>query len=474
MGYLKRLSSANRRLGVLVGLASLLLLPGCNERKPRDLRPCPSVGFELCDILESECQARVYRHSECARDFEGAGMPEVNTMSRADYRAQLTQANKGGQKSKEAREDKMITSAFVMLRLLDPKVKSQQENDIEIQVNSTLAYYSIADKDITLIDHQRNSGKSQRIKDQLILAHEFTHAQQDEAHDLEAFLQEHYDGSTDGYYAWRSLLEAEANLSEDLVPNLDASKTLSKRGLNEKLSLILSKQERFAQSTQYPYTFSLQNFPYSVAYAHVAQIYLDKGRKGVRALFKTPRSTMLDFMRAPGTSPIKRRRLRWQLPSTDDEVSNAPRMLDRLGAWVWYTALLRNGVPAKIADAAALAWRGDAIAVHADRAGKHVAMMWRIALPELKEHERAFLAKRLALKGNANRALFVHGDELVWVVTEDAKALEPWLNEAKTQLSQYSEQGASMPLAPLPRRLIEPVDPRAPHRCHGLLRPPSK
>lgn len=444
-------------------------LSGCGNEAPRDLRPCPKVKFELCDLFEPECQAKVYHHSECARDYAGRGMPPVQTITRDDYREQLTAPSESSSSKKKEREDKMTTKAFQLLGLLDARVTSHHQADIELQVTSTLAYYSITDKAITLIDHQKRTSSAQRRRNQLVLAHEFTHAQQDEAHDLESFFELKFDASTDGYYAWRSLLEAEANLSEELVANLDTDAPLSAIPLRALVSALVVRQAAFAQQPQYPYSVSLRNFPYSTAYAFVAERYLSEGMSGVRALYKEPRTTMLDFMRPHDAPAVQRIQLNFGPPSTRVSQENSPRLLDRMGAWFFYTALLRNGIAQPWAYTTALAWRGDSMALHADAQGSDVAIMWRIALPSLDDSQRKQLAASLnahvANAGGAHHA-FLFQEELVWVLTQDANQLQDWVEEARDQVGQTQYSLADIQLRPFPRRIMDGEGPwTRRHRC---------
>lgn len=429
------------------------------------------MGFELCDLLEPECQATVYRHSECARDFEGHGMPPVQTITRDDYRRQLTQSQGKKPNAKETRQDRMVTTAFQLLGLLDSRLSSHNKTDIELQVTSTLAYYSLSEKSVTLIDHQTHHSAAQHRRDQLVLAHEFTHAQQDEVRDLQVFYSREFDGSTDGYYAWRSLLEAEANLSEDLVPTLDDDTELSRSGLRSKLSRINARQHLFAERSKYPYTVSLRNFPYSIAYAFVAERYLEDGLSGISELFDEPRTTMLDFMRDPQDDAVKRISVSWEEPSGSlEQDDDAQRMLDRMGAWVLYTALMRQGLDSKTALRYALAWRGDALALHANRKGENVALLWRVVLSPLKSSDRNALAQHISeqeLSTQGAHAAFVHDDELVWVLTQDPDQLDAWVQQAKAQLEDKLYLFAPAKLSPLPRRLVDPGHKANPFGCRG-------
>lgn len=454
-------------LGPTRALRGLLLLAAlanaaCSQERPRDLRPCPTVHFELCDLLKAECQAKVYHHSECARSFEGDGMPPVQTITREDYRAQLTAPRQNAATPKKQRQDRIVTKAFTLLGLLEPTVKSHEQSDIELQVNSTLAYYSITQKEVTLIDHHRQSNDAQRRRDQLVLAHEFTHAQQDEAHDLQAFYEQDFDGSTDGYYAWRSLLEAEANLSEDLVATLDPKLVLSQERLRSRLLAINLRQHAYATQSKYPYTVSLRNFPYSIAYAHVAEHYLRYGIDAVNALYKNPRTTMLDFMRPPEAPKVERIKLGFERPSDLVNQDLGSGLLDRMGAWVFYTALARNGIETSMALLYAMAWRGDALALHADASGDHVAAMWRIALPALSATTREKIASHLQIhsaKGSGASRCFVEQDEIVWVLTQVPEEIDKWEREAKRQVSQKFYGAQAPRLRPIPREFFEGTDP---------------
>ena len=168
-------------------------------------------GLEPCDIRNRACQDDVFYAVQRVRG--GIWDPWVDrvpmrVITKEERRAELEQAQARREQQRDPNQVDHFGQALELLLLLDPE--REQSADIDSSVARVAAYYSEADKAVTVIDPGQVDDLEHATR---LLAHELVHAAQDRDFDFSAHRVFHRDES----YALGSVIEGEATLYAELL-----------------------------------------------------------------------------------------------------------------------------------------------------------------------------------------------------------------------------------------------------------------
>jgi hypothetical protein len=220
--------------------------------------------------------------------------------------------------------------------------------------------------------------------EQLLLAHELTHAFQDQRLDLDRRMKGLRD-STDALLALQAVLEGEATLlmTDALLESVpgDAREALGTDPVEQILDGLDGPAAVDGAEGVPDFFVKELVFPYSAGTAWVRQKRKEGGWAAVDAAYAHLPTTTREILR-PGAAPTPRKLLAdADRPRTSDAPAGSTSAWpDTLGEWVLGTLLERAGAGAEAADAAA-AWQDDRVLFFAPKgrpAGQGIGFLWRI------------------------------------------------------------------------------------------------
>lgn len=227
-------------------------------------------------------------------------------------------------------------------------------------------------------------GPAGALMEQLLLAHELTHALQDQRLGLDRRMKALVD-STDALLALQALLEGEATLlmTEALMESLPAEGRAA-LGPDPTQQVLDSLEGPAAvEGAEGVPDFFVKElvFPYSAGTAWVRQKRKQGGWAAVDAAYRDLPSTTSEILR-PGAVPATRKRLSAsERPTASREQRrSSTTWYDTLGEWVLGALLERAGAGTGAKEAAA-GWQDDRVVFFAPKegpSGTGVGFLWRI------------------------------------------------------------------------------------------------
>ncbi len=288
----------------------------------------------------------------------------------------------------EADESMLIAFGYMTPRSKLSRLAEQSTGD------AFAGFYEPDTKDLFIIGKQNDMG----IVNRLTIAHELTHAAQDQAFDLGKMMDAAEDND-DRMIALKSLVEGDARFSEMLY--------LGKQKYDE-ADLYKSPEEESLLFTSYeeaPPVYGLTLvFPYEVGSEWVGSLYKSGGWKAVNAAYKRPPQSSEQILH-----PEK------YVQNDQPENVKVPDMQAALGK-KWrkvvtntlgeYKTLILLG-DAQTVDptlmTASDGWEGDRYDVYKEKEGDGVALVWRTLWEsdkDAKEFTTALAAQQLGLNGD--------------------------------------------------------------------------
>jgi hypothetical protein len=401
------LQQPSRRSCARAGLALLALAAsGCSDDGPAnepaamdgadgaelfaEAAACGAEGYEPCDVLAADCQARLAEIAAC--QWGGAGtapvLPPVQVLTRAMVREQIAAQTAAAQAPAEA-----ITAARAVLQLLGLLPPAFDDAAaVDVAANLLLAQYDPAADQITLVEDARTGDA--RL-DNALLFHELVHAQQSARYDLQQLLASIT--TTDSLIETRALFEGEAQFHQNILESGMYDVPIEPATYRDVLDRVRQQQSDalFADPAS-AWSRSLILAPYIYGPYSVLDTWLQGGPAAMAERYQAPSTESLRMLEgaldrgatgqlidvypsnplfaAAGSPP----------PSVGDEAY--PLAVDRLGAWS-LDVLGRLGGAAD-ADALALGWRGDQLDVFALDAGGYAGRL-RVRF-DSAEHASAF------------------------------------------------------------------------------------
>lgn len=274
-------------------------------------------------------------------------------------------------------------SSLVSLGLIDPAPDLFPRLK-RLYTRQVVGFYDPAEKRFYVVPERSSdvAGPAGELMEQLLLAHELTHALQDQRLGLDRRMRELKD-STDALLALQAFLEGEATvLMTDALVESAPKETREALGADP-LAQVLSGLDSSSavEGAEGVPEFFVQElvFPYAAGTAWVREKKRQGGWAAVDAAYHHLPSTTREILR-PGTTPAPRKLLApADLPGSAVPTGAAASWPDTLGEWVLGTLLERGGA-ADARDAAA-AWQDDR-AVFWTPAGAGpdapVGFLWRV------------------------------------------------------------------------------------------------
>ncbi|HWO14590.1 MAG TPA: hypothetical protein VNN80_34045 [Polyangiaceae bacterium] len=407
---------------------------------------CENEFHGTCDVLDSECQDRVFATARCLRRQPDAVLPVVRVISKEELIAEvMSETSEVTETSDEAATaaadeaaDAALTGALELLGLAEPEELSE-ESYAQVFVDTVPAYYSNVEDVVTLVDGASGSAPTKT----LTLLHEFVHALQDQGLSLAA-LQTDEAMSFDRYLAALSIVEGEAEMLESFVAAATWGLSEDPNFRKSYTSWVPSAEESFAG--QSPLLVAPRYFPYSYGARFVFDVFASEGSAGVRALFEAPPTSVLPMLlNTVGPVAVQAESLS-ALPEPQAPIGFAQRGAEALGPWV-FGKFVERAVPGVLDSSPASHWRGDRLSTWSGDA-EGVAAVWTVRLDTLAAATELFESVRvLTVVGlpSPNAFCLQSGSDVMIGVTGSASARDQWAASVADAAS-----GASAASAPTP------------------------
>lgn len=256
-----------------------------------------------------------------------------------------------------------------------------------LYARQVVGFYDPAEKKFFVVPERTRDagGPAGELMEQILLAHELTHALQDERLGLDRRMKALGD-STDALLALQAFLEGEATIvmTDALLASVpeEAREALGGDPLAQVLDG-LGETAAVDGADGVPEFFVEELvFPYARGTAWVREKRLSGGWRAVDAAYASPPSTTREILR-PGVKLPPRRRLS---PADRPDpgrlgTGHEAAWADTLGEWVLGLLLERAGSDEKEAEAAAAGWQDDRVVFLVPKgapAGDGVGFLWRI------------------------------------------------------------------------------------------------
>jgi hypothetical protein len=414
-------SSIFFRLSPLLALTAAMGCGGDDDGSASDARlgaptsvpGCESHDHEPCAIQERECQERLGELAACAWGGSRAPAvkPPISFLSRTDYRQALYDSlvdSRAMVTDSDRWEDVWVRLGLASREQLSDSAMADAFSEF------VAAYYDSETRSITMIEP--DSGPIEDVYASAILVHEYVHALQDAADDLDA-LRARQPNTSDASWALRALIEGEADLHTTRVMAAMFGLDLYSLDFESAFTSVRVGAERDAFGGPSPLlaSWSVISYGYGPEWANL--VWQAGGRSELRALFASPPASFHEIFAAVHAEDARAFDPHvFAEPVIPDGSSDSVYDWDSLGPWGIH--LLAGGTD----SALALAWRGDQLAVFALESG-YTAFRWQF---ELANSSRA--AELAALFTNGP-TLQVRQDGARTSVVASFVALPDWLLE---------------------------------------------
>jgi hypothetical protein len=402
---------------LLLGAAALL---GCSDdEQPAALEPvalpeCPDESYDVCDVRDAKCQARISSLAACVYGSDEPPDVAVHVVSQAQFRAALEEGaaqDAVDRTPEDVRASEAMERALVDLRLIQPGALTDAARIDDI-VRLFTGLYLDAEQGIVVVD--RGTSQSSVDADMLLL-HEYIHALQDADYDLSSWHESHGQ-TTDAVLAARSVTEGVATFYQlragaamlgHRAGSVDFDATFA--GLRRDLSAE-------ARRDPSPFVAGSATFPYGFG-AELANHYYRESGQGFQAeLFANV---------PPTTREVMRQALFWDDPSYAERAPlehEAPiptgsyALLDEDVLGIWNTLLVYPESPLLWPDPQWLGVFSDHLWVYGDASGQ-TAWLWEVQTndpdtsPSIVEDLRKVLPSSVTIETQYGRVYFAGGSD---------------------------------------------------------------
>ena len=386
---------------------------------------CSKPELSSCDITQRACQEEIYFHLLSLRG-DGydpfGGLPPMTVISEQTYRKQLE--DEAAQSAADGPNP--WDQALALLHFTSSSSGANPDggagsdagsSTIDDEVAHIMAFYDPNTKTVTVISHPSQTGTDAMNEAMSTLAHELTHALQDNELDLSK--QFH---TSDKYFANDAIIEGDARFYEDLFQK-------------DVYTMLGQKTKDVLTWPDLELTWDYENFdqlgsPLFAARALVyplgARVEANEYRSGGNAAIrhgyaKAPARTVGLLVGPDGVVP----------PVGSGNVCPAPYVAalptsgkstgaDEFGALLLYTFLRGWGVDHDTAFSAAQTWTGDFLRVQASADYATTAAAWRI---EFSHAPAASIVQALTATG---QLAAVADERSLQITVSDAASKPTW------------------------------------------------
>jgi hypothetical protein len=341
---------------------------------PRSVAGCEAESFKPCDVTDASCQQALFATVACIRGDVGATRPPSRTITAKQYGEELTRSanetsTSADAESFDADEVAAFESGLELLHLAKPgdlAVASQ----ISLLTSTVPAYYDPESKNITFVTPDAGPAPDEDDGQYYTLAHEYTHALQDQAVDLVNF-EKRYGKTLDSALAVHALIEGEAEIYEAELLAASWGQSLNEIDWEARIEAQRSFHEQ-ALIKYPPYLGIWRSFPYDAGTPFVLGAFRSGGPSAVRALFGKPPTATASVTNATVPDPIT------TLPAAPPE-GYVVLAYDTFGSELfrYYLAGVSSFTPAE-RDRIVADWRGDRVSFYYRPNSMSVAVLWRL------------------------------------------------------------------------------------------------
>lgn len=343
---------------------------------------CEGEAYAVCDPFDAGCQARIFSGVRCLRGMPDAVIPEVRSITAGQYKAELeaSVAAPSDDPGDETPSTLALERVLALLELATPGELSA-EALVTLYVDTVPGYYSAREDRVTLIEPPPGQ-PGDLFRDALLLAHEFTHALQDQDVDLATLGAG--DQTFDEYLALTSVIEGEAAMLESFFEAAVWGLSGEPDFRSHFVSWVERAEEHYGD--QSPLSVGPRYFPYSYGARYVYNVYDAGGTEAVRKLYgQLPPSVLpmllsVDELVQPELEPLS------DLGLPDAPDGFGLRVEDALGPWV-FSRFLERGLATPLAQELAGHWRADRFLVYETEAGG-VTGVWMLRFDDAVAAER--------------------------------------------------------------------------------------
>ena len=407
MGYLR----------LLIVLA--LVASGCGEGDAPTRVVITVDNLVSCDIASSACQQGIYDSVAATLGAEEFSMPPVRTISVDQHAGEV----RAGLDLNDLTGEDPQSRGLRLMGFLPPAADSLTEAQAEYFIEAIAAYYSRGSRSITVVDREYDSPNGQ-----VILAHEFIHAIQDNQFDLDSVSR---DANTeDGVIGVRSVIEGDAMYSSFAWYYDVADITLTDADWEADLALRTENLRSSLDDPSIALIDTASSFPYSFGFEYMTGLSLDGGLPSRASAFAVPPSTTAEVLAA---GPIPGVFLDIPGPAHPAPLEgNSLENENRYGAWYVYGFLVRQGVSDSDAWDTAQRWLGDELAIYQN--GDEVVAVWRVRFDDADE-AGAFTGGVNANELDVARSAVAFGEDSYVFAAENTDTLLAWVEQPLDEMT---------------------------------------
>lgn len=404
--------------------------------EPRPIAGCENESYLACNTETATCQQAIFSTMTCLRGNQGAVMPAARTISREEFGAELTAD--AGESTLGSEQLSALENGLVLVKLLKTGDLTGS-GFVDSQKETVPAFYD-ADTDTVTFVRRDNGSLMETGTADLVLAHEYVHALQDQEHDLNRLMDE-YGATTDSLLAFRSVFEGEASMHEDrffaAVWGMDEQK--------------LDREVRYTQQEDL-YTESLaeyspllaiqRSFPYYAGGLFVYRAFTTGGMPQVRKLYAEPPTSTLEIRTGTPAIPVVADP---PAPPSGYELLT----VDTLGSELFFDFVQATFGNSTEVAAFRNEWRGDRAYLYYRPGTADVAVLWRIKLPNE--------APRTQLRAAFAQGRVLNDDVLIVLTSDpDSAAIATALFDNVTNGNVVSPSAAQDDLVQAARAVLKP------------------
>ena len=404
-------------LRLLVVLA--LVANGCGDGDTSPRVVLTVDELLTCDIATSDCQRGIYDAVAETLGAEEFSMPPVRTIS-VDQHAQEVRS---GLDLNDLTGDDPQSRGLRLMGFLPPATDSLTEAQAEYFIEAIAAYYSRGRRSITVVDRDYDSPNGQ-----VILAHEFIHAIQDNQFNLDSVSRDV--NTEDGVIGVRSVIEGDAMYSSFAWYYGAAEITLSDADWEADLALRTENLKSRLDDPSVALIDTASSFPYSFGFEYMTNLSLDGGLPARASAFAMPPSTTAEVLAA---GPIPGVLLDIPGPAHPSPLDgNSLQNENRYGAWYVYAFLVRQGVSGPEAWDTAQRWLGDELAIY--QGDDEVVAVWRVRFDD-EDEAGAFSDGVNANEDEVARSAVAFGEDSYVFAAETTETLLAWVDQPLDEMT---------------------------------------